>query len=384
MTQFENIVVVGGGYAGVRLAQTFEKKFSFESNNKFRIILVDKKSYFYHIIAGPRAAVEHINNVIPYTHTFRDNEKNIVVQATVVGLNKNTLYLDKPFEGSMELPFAYAVIATGIRYPTPSMLEALDIETANQEQREIQTMVKEANSILIVGGGPTGVEVVGEIREKYADKKITLVHDQKRLLNDDIPDTPRAQMLEKVQRNNVKVILDDIVELSDNNQIKKTIYKPKESLLTRKGVKLDVDLVMLMFGMSAATQWLKDTPVPLATRGGFIKVKPTLQVDAPGFENVYAAGDVADIDEFKLAGRSTGHTRVITTNIQSSINGKEPTRTYKANNKFLMGITFGKKQGYIFTPFGSLGDWAIAFAKGRTLSTKRFWGMLNLREPNKL
>ena len=43
MTQFENIVVVGGGYAGVRLAQTFEKKFSSGNcNNKFRIILVDK------------------------------------------------------------------------------------------------------------------------------------------------------------------------------------------------------------------------------------------------------------------------------------------------------------------------------------------------------
>ena len=280
--------------------------------------------------------------MIPYTHTFRDNEKNIVIQATVVGLNKNTLYLDKPFEGSMELPFAYAVIATGIRYPTPSMLQALDIETANQEQREIQTMVKEASSILIVGGGPTGVEVVGEIREKYADKKITLVHSQKLLLNDDIPDTPRAQMLEKVQRNNVKVILDDIVELPSNNDIKKTIYKPKEGVRTRKGATLDVDLVMLMFGMSAATQWLKDTPIPLATRGGFIKVKSTLQVDAPGFENVYAAGDVADIDEFKLAGRSMGHTRVITANIQSSMNGKELSRTYKANNKFLMGVTFGK------------------------------------------
>ena len=42
MTQFENIVVVGGGYAGVRLAQAFEKKFSSGNNNKFRIILVDK------------------------------------------------------------------------------------------------------------------------------------------------------------------------------------------------------------------------------------------------------------------------------------------------------------------------------------------------------
>ncbi|KAI9499491.1 hypothetical protein BDB00DRAFT_782998 [Zychaea mexicana] len=306
-----NIVIVGGGYAGVRLAQALEKRFS--GNDEYRVLLIDKKSYFYHIIAGPRAAVEHINNVIPYTHTFKDQEKNLVVQAMVVRLEKDKLYLDKRFEGSTELQFAYTVLAT----------------------------VKEAHSILIIGGGPTGVEVAGEILEKYSDKKIILAHDQKQLLNDDIPAWSRTQMLHKVKKNNVEVLLDDPVILPAATSIEQTIYKPEEPLTTRKGTRLQVDLVMLMFGMRAETGWLEDT-LPLASNGGFIKVKPTLQVDAPGFDNVYAAGDVADIDEYKLAGRSMGHTRVICANIMNSTKGKEPSRTYKANNKFLMGITFGK------------------------------------------
>ncbi|KAL8170492.1 hypothetical protein V2J09_022296 [Rumex salicifolius] len=39
-----------------------------------------------------------------------------------------------------------------------------------------------ANSVLIVGGGPTGVELAGEIATAFPEKKITLVHRGSRLL----------------------------------------------------------------------------------------------------------------------------------------------------------------------------------------------------------
>ncbi|GFS31128.1 FAD/NAD(P)-binding oxidoreductase family protein [Actinidia rufa] len=42
--------------------------------------------------------------------------------------------------------------------------------------------IKSSNSILIVGGGPTGVELAGEVAVDFPDKKVTLVHRGSRLL----------------------------------------------------------------------------------------------------------------------------------------------------------------------------------------------------------
>ncbi|KAI9498453.1 hypothetical protein BDB00DRAFT_800365 [Zychaea mexicana] len=375
MTTTENIVIVGGGYAGVSAAQELEKQLA--GNSKYRVVLIDKKSFFYHIVGGPRAAVEHINNIIPYSHTFKDMKKHAVVQATVVRLGKNKIHLDKPFEGSIELSFAYAVLATGIRYPTPAKVKALDSDAALKEQGEIQSLVKDANSILIVGGGPTGIELAGEIREKYNEKKITLVHDQKQLLQEGVPDKPRAQILRKLEKNNIKVILDETVELS--TPIERTIFKPEGPLRTRKGVDLSADLVMLMFGTRPETEWLKDT-LPLESNG-FVKVKSTLQVDAPGFENVYATGDAASIKEIKMAARTKGHASVVVANIVNATKGKAPSQNYKPNTTFLMALTFGKKQGFLFTPMGNMGDWIASKLKSKTMMTESFWQTMNLTEP---
>ena len=289
-------------------------------------------------MGGPRSAVEHINNIIPYTHTFKDMKKHSVHQSSVVRLEKNKVYLDKPFENSTELPFTYAVLSTGIRYPTPARTKALEAGAALAEQREIQSRVKEAKSIRIVGGGPTGVETAGEIREKYADNEITLVHSQKQLLQDGIPDKPRAQILRKVEQNHIKVILDDVVELPD--KIENSVFVPQGAMSTRKGQKLSVDLVMLLFGSRPETEWLKDT-LPLSDNG-FVKVKETLAVDKDGFENVYVAGDIADLQEIKMAARTKGHGAVVATNIFNATKGKKPSQNYKPNTTFLMGITLGK------------------------------------------
>ncbi|KAI8147107.1 hypothetical protein BJV82DRAFT_508834 [Fennellomyces sp. T-0311] len=370
----ENIVIIGGGYAGLGTARELEKRFS--GNSKYRIIMIDKKSFFYHIVGGPRAAVEHINNIVPYTKVFSE-KKNIVAQATVVRFEKNKIYLEKPFEGSTELPFAYAVLATGIHFPTPCKVAALEPEDAKLEQQVIQKQVKEANSILIVGGGPTGIELAGEIREKYKDKKVTLVHDQKQLMYDVVPDKFRAQILRKMEKNNIKVILDDLVQLPS---LEKTVFKPEAPLTTRKNVSLSADLVMLMFGTRPETDWLKDS-VPLEK--GFIKIKPTLQVDAPGFEHVYAAGDAADIKELKVAAKTKEHAAVVAANIENASKSKPLTQEYKPSTKFIMALTFGKKQGFLFTPMGNLGDWLATKLKSKDMMTARFWKELGLTEPAK-
>ncbi|KAI8145634.1 hypothetical protein BJV82DRAFT_20609 [Fennellomyces sp. T-0311] len=373
----ENIVVVGGGYAGVLAAQNLEKRFS---GTQYRVILIDKKSFFYHIIAGSRSAVEDVHNIIPYTNVFSSKKKNVVVQATVVRLEKNKLYLDKPFEGSTELPYAFAILAPGIRYPAPCKVTSLEVKDAEKEQENIQKHVKEASSILIVGGGPSGIELAGEIRDKYKDKKITLVHSHSKLLYEPIIKKAREQMLEKVQRNDVKVILDDVVEIPKSNE--HAVFTPDTPLTTRKGLKLSADLVMLMFGSRAETSWLEGT-ISLSDTGA-IKIKPTMQVDTPDFDNVYAVGDAVDIKELKVVGRARAHTKAAVSNIVNATKKKPATYVYNPKPIYSLGVSFGKTQGYIFTPFFTLGDWAISLGKAKTMKTPFVYRILNLPQPSKI
>ena len=44
--------------------------------------------------------------------------------------------------------------------------------------RDISTRVRSASGVIVVGGGPAGFELVGEIAAAYPDKKITLISDQ--------------------------------------------------------------------------------------------------------------------------------------------------------------------------------------------------------------
>lgn len=42
--------------------------------------------------------------------------------------------------------------------------------------------IRDSRSVLIVGGGSTGVELAGEIAHAFPGKKITIVHRQNRLV----------------------------------------------------------------------------------------------------------------------------------------------------------------------------------------------------------
>jgi apoptosis-inducing factor 2 len=41
---------------------------------------------------------------------------------------------------------------------------------------ETNATLEEANKVLILGGGPVGVEAAAEIKIKYPNKEVTLVH----------------------------------------------------------------------------------------------------------------------------------------------------------------------------------------------------------------
>jgi apoptosis-inducing factor 2 len=71
------------------------------------------------------------------------------------------------------------VICTGAKYASPwrdgDGEKIMSFEERNEECKTFRQKVLDANGILIIGGGPTGIEAAGYIAEKFPNKKVGII-----------------------------------------------------------------------------------------------------------------------------------------------------------------------------------------------------------------
>lgn len=147
-----------------------------------------------------------------------------------------------------------------------------------------QDKIKSANSILIVGGGPTGVELAGEITVDFPDKKVTLVHRGSRLL-EFIGPKASQKTLDWLTLRRVEVILEQSVDLTT---VSDGTYR------TSAGETLEADCHFLCTGKPIGSSWLRETMLKdsLDTRG---RLMVDGQLRVKGHKNIFAIGDITDI-----------------------------------------------------------------------------------------
>src|SRR6266850_2575100 len=84
----------------------------------------------------------------------------------------------------------YLVLATGSSYPFPAKTEEPDVASARIRFRAAHKALLAADRALIVGAGPAGLELAGEIKAFYPDKQVTLAD-----VSEDILTGPYSQEL---------------------------------------------------------------------------------------------------------------------------------------------------------------------------------------------
>lgn len=174
MPKNKKIIIVGGGFGGLYTLKNLLKN---QLPNEFDIILISEKNYFlftpmiHEVATGgldQELIVESIREVI------KKNDVNFVNQKVIkVNLDKKTVVT-----ANSELTYDYLVLATGATtcfYGGTFYDEVFTLKTVNDavniKNNIIETLEK-ANSgedtnlnFIVVGGGPTGVELVVEIHE---------------------------------------------------------------------------------------------------------------------------------------------------------------------------------------------------------------------------
>jgi apoptosis-inducing factor 2 len=327
--------------------------------------------------------------LFPLNTLFPLSSKNLVFGGVAVtGISKDSVKLEKnvTIDGvsTDTIPYTYLVIATGSRAAFPIRVPiTTDLEEAKDAFRDIQKQIAKAKKVLIIGGGPVGFEFAGEVTEYYSGsngrekKDVTLVSLLPKLLHPDAKDSVHQKCLNALKKSGVKVILGHGVQDFDPNQ-NGYLNEPRKFTLDN-GETVEADFVLAGVGPRANTNLVAEAfgEAALDQPTRQVRVRQTLQL--ADYDNIFAAGDITNIKENKMAAWGSKHAAVIAGNINALINNT-PLKDYSPMGGFVMLASYGATQAYGQLPFSiSLPSWIGARLKSKTLFSQMMPEMLGIK-----
>ena len=165
-----SVVVIGGGYGGSGAAKGLDEFAD--------VTLVERRDAFVHNVAALRALVEPewLERIFfPYDRLLANGR---VLRDQAVGVDAGVVAL----ASGAELTPDFIVLATGSTYPYPAKSGTDETATAIERYRESHDELARAGRVLIVGAGPTGLELAGEISDRWPEKRITVLEPEPEIL----------------------------------------------------------------------------------------------------------------------------------------------------------------------------------------------------------
>lgn len=352
-----DVVVIGGGYAGVRLAKRLDET--------AHVTLVDRKEVFFHRIASLRAGVHPewtATPFIPYDRLLR-NGRVAVGKAVRIDTAERQVLLAT----GESLPYDVVVLATGADYPEPARFTGTTVEEAAESFAGHQRNIATADHVLVVGGGLSGVELSAEIRLARPDARVTLAHSGPALLHSTGSERAGSKARAWLESHGVEVRLDAF--MSPGNDF--GTYRDAQ------GNVIDADRSFWATGTTPNTFWLRMAGHSDWLNGsGHVKVDRTLRVG--GCPDVFAVGDVNDVSELKITPVALAQADLAVHNIraylQSSGKHRKQPRSYRAIHRTPLVVPFGSADGVTMLPVPGgetavLGARTSTLAKAKTLMT---------------
>lgn len=302
-SSFPRIVIVGGGFAGIALTKKLR-------NKNVQVVLLDKHNYhnfqplMYQVATGglePDSIAYPIRKVVQEYNDFYFR----LAEVKEIDTDNNKIIADIG-----ELKYDYLILATGSKTnffgnkemerncmamkTIPQSLNIRSLILENFEQALLTNDIEERHSLMnfvLVGGGPTGVELAGALAEMkkailpkdYPDldvrkMEINLIQSSDRILN-----TMSENASEKAEEFLIKL------GVSVWKNVRVTGYDSK-TVTTNSDLSFDSATVIWTAGVQGALVGGLDAD-SLVDRDERIKVNQYNQVE--GYTNIFAIGDIA-------------------------------------------------------------------------------------------
>ena len=257
------VVVVGAGFGGLTLARALRKA-------PVEVLLIDRQNYhtFQPLLYQVATAGLEPEEIAHAVRGIFQRQKNFHFRlGSVVGVDRATKAV--LLEDGHRIPFDYLVLATGVAtnffgiegveahsFPLKSLPEAVALRSHiigqfEQADRDPSLLEQGALTFVVVGGGPTGVEMAGALVELFQmvlrkdfphlplDRaRVVLVEASPRLLGA-FHETSQAYALKKLARRGVEVRLDEpVVRVeADAVVLKSGEVLPTKTLIWAAGVR---------------------------------------------------------------------------------------------------------------------------------------------------
>ncbi|KAG7032025.1 Apoptosis-inducing factor-like A [Cucurbita argyrosperma subsp. argyrosperma] len=288
----KKVVVVGGGIGGAFVAYSLQ----FVAD----VVLIDQKEYFEISWAGLRSMVEPSfaeRSVINHTD-YLSNAKIVASSATNI-TDKEVIVSD----GS-SVPYDYLVVATGHEEAVPK----------SRTER---------------------------LSQYQAEKNLKLIHRGSRLM-EFVGFKASQKALDWLTSKKVEVILQQSISMQS---LSDGVYQ------TSDGETIAADCHFMCIGKPVGSRWLKETVLKKSLDiHGRLMVDKHLRVR--GFKNVFAVGDITDIQEMKQGYIAENHAHVTSKNLKLMLMGGNESRlaTYKPGSQLAI-VSLGRKEAIAQLPF---------------------------------
>ncbi|WP_461534399.1 NAD(P)/FAD-dependent oxidoreductase [Sinomicrobium sp.] len=364
-TSFPRVVVIGGGFAGLELAKRLGKQ-------DVQVVMLDRHNYhtfqplLYQVTTG---GLEPDSIAYPIRKVLKNyaNSYFRLAEVTQIVPEKKTVKTDIG-----EITYDYLVIATGSRTnyfgneavksngmamkTIPQSLNLRSLILENFEQALLSNDLDKRNALMnfvIVGAGPTGVELAGALAEI-----------KKGILPKDYPDLDIRQMQINLVQGSDRVL--DAMSLKASKKAEIFLEKlgvniwtnvivtnyDGYTVTTNTDLSFETETLIWTAGVEGATLKGIDGK-DLIARGNRVKVNEFSQVE--GFKDVFAIGDIAHMPTEKypnghpmMAQPAIQQGKLLGSNLVKYIQGK-PMKPFRYFDKGAMA-TVGRNKAVVDLP----------------------------------
>ncbi len=360
----QTVIVVGGGFAGIQFIKTLDEKL-------FDIVLIDKINHhqfqplFYQVAT---AQLEPSSISFPLRNIFKKKTNVQIRLATVISIDKTK---NKITTSIGDFEYDYLVIAIGcttnffgneiIKENALTLKSTYDAITIRNHVLQTFENIISANedekeslfNFVIVGAGPTGVEMAGafaEIKKEVLPKdyrgidfsklNIFLIEGSKNTLNN-MSVTAQKASRNYIEKMGVKIYTETFVKNYDGN-----------ILILNTGAIIKTKTVIWAAGVTGNK--IEGLNPEIITPANRLKVNRINKVI--GSENIFAVGDIAYMEtplypkaHPQLANVAINQAKLLAKNLKSLLQ-KKPIKEFEYKDLGSMA-TIGRNKAVVDLPF---------------------------------
>jgi NADH dehydrogenase len=342
------IVIVGGGFAGVKTALEVSNKPGIE------ITLISMSQNFEYHGALYRSGTGHspLEVVLPLRNIFKRSKNLTFIHDKFIDFDAKTKHVTTETSGSFEydklvLAMGNAVNYFGLEGMQQHSMSMDTIASTIRLRHELTDLFKKKShaTIAVVGAGASGVELAGELQhfahlvaeryqKKACDVEVKLIEGADRVLPALLPKAS-AKAAKRLRKLGVKLML------------KTKVNKCDEGQLCLDSGDIKADLIAWTAGSSPVSFYAERPKVFQLERG---RVKVDSYLRPLGLENVYVLGDNAFTKYSGMAQTALHDAKFVARNILREKKGRKPVG-YRVFHPIYV-IPIGPRWAVLQTPHG--------------------------------